>query len=137
MIAVAELGAPITGASLDHVPRMRPAKARRAIMTAAPTASAANHANELLPRFCASIALERSGEKPDRKLAAGLYMDTVHAIQGFVVVGREHEITAKVDEIRTRARQLVTWRWHAIQRVAQALLISRSITGAETAALIA
>lgn len=135
-VALKELGAPVGTASVDNAPRLRPASLRkivgRNLQELPPVAGDAE--TELFSRVVGVVAMERSGIALDRKLKAGIFLETLRFIHA--LPGDDENRANATGAVTDRARKLVTWRWHAIEHLAKALLAQRTIPGEEVAALL-
>jgi hypothetical protein len=137
-LARVELGLPQIAIVLTDAPRMEPEAAKRElaafIESEPPQISHAEAELELLPLMTGAAATLRAGYRDEKlhnavalqanKIAGALRMQTVEEAQN--VVG----------EIGERAKGLLAWRWHAVERVAKALRSRSTLAGEDIAALL-
>lgn len=137
-VALETLGSPVPAISLSDVPRMRVATARRELAEFSRSnplhVTAAEADAELLPRLTGAAAMLRAG-KIDHKLQNGVALEA-NKIAGAMRLSTADEVQSTIGRIDARARELVAWRWHAIERVANALLRRGTLTSDEVAALL-
>lgn len=142
-LALANVGLPLETLSLSDAPSMSPSKMRKIMagVSNAPAPRAPNNAEtELLPRLTgAAAALRFCGDinKAAPKLGAGILVETLGILGPLALSTSESEAVRIKNEFSARATQLVTWRWHAIERLANALLRCGTLAGTEIAELIA
>jgi hypothetical protein len=138
-VALETLGTAYAALSLADTPSMRPAEARRRVADKSEPAPAlpADPEAELLQLLAGGLALFRGCHgKTDPKLGAALEFKMLGIIGALALATSEAEASKRVKAVDDRVKQLVTWRWHAIERIAQALIRKATLTGDEVAALL-
>lgn len=143
-LALSDIGLPVEALALSGAPSMTRSKMRKIMSGRSnePPPRAPNNTEvELLPRLVgAAAALRHCGgdiKKAAPELGAGILVETSGIIGALALATSEAEAKETVRELDARATQLITWRWHAIERLANALLRRRTLAGAEIAELLA
>lgn len=138
-VALASLGAPVGDVAISDAPRIELGRARRELIawakSAPPKSTPDVVERELLPTLAGATAMLRSGAK-DRKLQNAVALEA-NKVAGVTCVQTADDAKAIFQPIDERARQLVNWRWHSIERIARGLMKNFVLTAEEITALMA
>jgi hypothetical protein len=139
-VALAALGKDSVALDLADTPGMRPATARRLLagsfnLPPPECEQSTDLEAGILPLLAGLYACGPAAAP--KKLAAAIAVYVAGMVGTFAVANSKSEAERVLAEIDARARDLATWRRHAIARIAAALLDRGTLAADEVAALVA